>query len=151
MKFHLQFALKFYCLSKKQFELIWFGKICTKFHHKFWTLSTFLNWLLFWLVSRMNQSKIRLIIIRGSNCTVFCLRISVRTNFCTVDRSTPLILIRENPYICSYEIRHTWWSNIRESPRGRHPCRFSSPRTYVELVSNTRRCLRWTPLFKKEY
>lgn len=34
---------------------------------------------------------------------------------------------------------------MSESPRGLQPCRFSSPRTYVELVSNTRRCRRCTP------
>ena len=31
----------------------------------------------------------------------------------------------------------TWWSKIRESPRGLHPTRFSSPRTYVDDVSST--------------
>ena len=31
----------------------------------------------------------------------------------------------------------TWWSKMRESPRGRQPTRFSSPRTYVEEVSST--------------
>lgn len=39
-----------------------------------------------------------------------------------------------------------WWSNMRLSPRGRQPCKFSSPRTYVELVSSTLRCRLCTPI-----
>jgi hypothetical protein len=50
--------------------------------------------------------------------------------------------------LVSFSSSH-WWSKMRLSPRGLHPCRFSSPRTYVELVSRTRRWRRWTPVHRK--
>lgn len=38
-----------------------------------------------------------------------------------------------------------WCSKMSESPLGLHPCRFSSPRTYVDDVSRTLLCRRCRP------
>ena len=51
--------------------------------------------------------------------------------------------------LVSFSSSH-WWSRMRESPRGRQPCRFSSPRTYVDDVSRTRRWRLWTPVTQRK-